>query len=66
MFNIDFEDHFSAELEDLKDMERDGLLKIEGRSIRVLPEGRLLIRNIAMVFDQYIKANKERRFSRTI
>lgn len=66
MFNIDFEEHFSAELEDLKDMERDGLLKIEDRSIRVLPEGRLLIRNIAMVFDQYIKANKERRFSRTI
>ncbi len=66
MFGIDFDEHFSWELEELKDMERDGLLKIEDRSIRVLPEGRLLIRNIAMVFDQYIKTAKEKRFSRTI
>ncbi|MFN3976321.1 MAG: oxygen-independent coproporphyrinogen III oxidase [Aquificaceae bacterium] len=66
MFNIDFEEHFFAELEELKDMERDGLLKIEDRSIKVMPEGRLLIRNIAMVFDQYIKTSKEKRFSRTI
>ncbi|MFN7064984.1 MAG: oxygen-independent coproporphyrinogen III oxidase [Aquificaceae bacterium] len=66
MFGIDFELYFSSELEELKDMERDGLLKIEGRAIKVLPEGRLLIRNIAMVFDQYIKTAKEKRFSRTI
>ncbi|MFN3946541.1 MAG: oxygen-independent coproporphyrinogen III oxidase [Aquificaceae bacterium] len=66
MFGIDFEEHFSWELEELKNMERDGLLKIEDRAIRVLPEGRLLIRNIAMVFDQYIKTAKEKRFSRTI
>lgn len=66
MFGIDFESHFSPELEELQDMERDGLLKIEDRAIKVLPEGRLLIRNIAMVFDQYIKSSKEQRFSRTI
>ncbi|MCS6957367.1 MAG: oxygen-independent coproporphyrinogen III oxidase [Aquificaceae bacterium] len=66
MFGINFEEHFLSELEELKDMERDGLLKLEKKSIRALPEGRLLIRNIAMVFDQYIKAKKEQRFSRTI
>ncbi|MCS7196952.1 MAG: oxygen-independent coproporphyrinogen III oxidase [Aquificaceae bacterium] len=65
-FDIDFEEHFSQELEELSDMEREGLLKLEDRAIKVLPEGRLLIRNIAMVFDQYVKGKKEQRFSRTI
>lgn len=66
LFGIDFEEHFSEELEELKGMEEDGLLKIHDRKIEVLPEGRLLIRNIAMVFDQYLKTKKEQRFSRTI
>ncbi|RMH80024.1 MAG: oxygen-independent coproporphyrinogen III oxidase [Acidobacteria bacterium] len=66
VFDIDFKEHFSSELEELEDMERDGLLKLEEGAIRVLPEGKLLIRNIAMVFDQYIKSKGERRFSRTI
>lgn len=65
-FGIDFKEHFSSELEELQDMERDGLLKLEEGAIRVLPEGKLLIRNIAMVFDQYIKSKGEKRFSRTI
>ncbi|MCX7989054.1 MAG: oxygen-independent coproporphyrinogen III oxidase [Aquificaceae bacterium] len=65
-FDIDFEEHFSQELEELTDMEREGLLKLEDRAIKVLPEGRLLIRNIAMVFDQYVRGKKEQRFSRTI
>ncbi|MCS7262882.1 MAG: oxygen-independent coproporphyrinogen III oxidase [Aquificaceae bacterium] len=66
LFGIRFEEHFSQELEELQDMERDGLLRVEDRTIKVLPEGRLLIRNIAMVFDQYIRVKKEHRFSRTI
>lgn len=66
LFGISFEEHFERELEELRDMEKDGLLSIEDRAIRVLPEGRLLVRNIAMVFDQYTKQKKEPRFSRTI
>jgi len=47
-------------------MERDGLVEIKDRSIRVLPMGRLLVRNVAMTFDQYLPKKKELRFSRTI
>ena len=65
-FNIDFQEHFSNELEELKEMEKDGLIKINNRKIEVMPEGRLLIRNIAMVFDEYLKQKRELRFSRTI
>lgn len=66
MFGIRFEEHFAWELEQLSDMEKDDLLKIADRSIQVLPRGRLLIRNIAMVFDEYVRSRRESRFSRTI
>ena len=66
MFGIRFEDYFEEELENLKELEEDGLIEVKGRSIRVLPVGRLLIRNVAMVFDAYLKKKKELKFSRTI
>jgi oxygen-independent coproporphyrinogen-3 oxidase len=65
-FGIDFDEYFEGELEELKPMEEDGLLKLTGEGIEVLPLGRLLIRNICMVFDIYTKRRRERRFSRTI
>ncbi len=65
-FGISFDDYFEGELEELKPMEEDGLLKLTGEGIEVLPLGRLLIRNICMVFDIYTKRRRERRFSRTI
>jgi oxygen-independent coproporphyrinogen-3 oxidase len=65
-FGISFDDYFEGELEELKPMEEDGLLKLTGEGIEVLPLGRLLIRNICMVFDVYTKRRRERRFSRTI
>ncbi len=66
MFGINFEEHFERELCELKEMESDGLLAVKDKKITVMPEGRLLIRNIAMVFDEHIKNKKELRFSRTI
>lgn len=65
-FNINFKDYFGKELEELKEMEEDGLIKIEEEKIRILPVGRLLIRNIAMVFDAHLRKKKELKFSRTI
>lgn len=66
LFGINFEEHFERELEELADMQKDGLLRLKDRAIEVLPEGRLLVRNIAMVFDQYVRQKKEPKFSRTI
>ena len=65
-FGIRFGDYFSTELEELRGMEADGLLRLEEDRIRVLTAGRLLIRNICMVFDRYLREQKERRFSRVI
>jgi len=65
-FSIKFSDYFSDELKQIKDMQADSLLELTKDKISVLPEGKLLIRNICMVFDIYLKKNKEQRFSKTI
>jgi len=66
-FNIDFKDYFSAELERYKTMVDDGLITMDQQSIEVTSRGRLLIRNICMVFDRYIKPDeKTERFSKLI
>jgi len=65
-FAIDFSDYFADELKQIKEMEVDKLLELAADKITVLPEGKLLIRNICMVFDIYLKKNKEQRFSKVI
>jgi oxygen-independent coproporphyrinogen-3 oxidase len=64
--NIVFIDYFLVELVDLADMQVDGLLALSRTGIRVLPPGRLLIRNICMVFDRYLREQKQQRFSKVI
>ena len=66
-YRISFDDYFAAELSRLQAMQQDGLLVYDDRAIRVLPAGRLLIRNICMVFDRYLQGREEKKaFSRVI
>ena len=66
-FNIDFSSYFANELERYKIMVDDGLITMDDHAIVVTPKGRLLIRNICMVFDRYIKPDeKSERFSKLI
>lgn len=63
----DFDGYFAAELAALAPMAADGLVEADGEAIRVLEPGRLLIRNICMVFDAYLaRAPHRERFSRAI
>ena len=64
--NIDFASYFQRELESMSDLEADGLLMRDARGLQVNNAGRLLIRNVAMRFDSYLPAAKDRRFSKTI
>ncbi|MDH3980878.1 MAG: oxygen-independent coproporphyrinogen III oxidase [Gammaproteobacteria bacterium] len=52
-----FSYHFGDELEELKLLQADGLLSIDSEMLQVLPAGRLLVRNICMVFDYYLHRN---------
>ncbi len=64
-FNIVFADYFSEELNNLDVMQTDGLLTLSEQGIQVQTAGRLLIRNICMVFDKYL-AKKQQQFSKVI
>jgi oxygen-independent coproporphyrinogen-3 oxidase len=66
-WRFSFGTHFKAELEDLQQMESDGLLNIDRDNLYILPAGRLLVRNICMVFDAYLRNDSDHsRFSRVI
>jgi oxygen-independent coproporphyrinogen-3 oxidase len=54
-WKFDFTAHFRPEIEDLALMQQDGLLQLEGKRLQILPAGRLLVRNICMVFDRYLR-----------
>ncbi len=64
---IDFSSYFNSEIKALKPMIEDELLELDARQITIKPRGKLLIRNICMVFDRYLaQQSVEQRFSRTI
>ncbi|MDQ7001239.1 MAG: oxygen-independent coproporphyrinogen III oxidase [Ghiorsea sp.] len=66
-FNITFKQHFSDALIDLKAMQDDGLLMLTDDSLTVLPAGRLMIRNVAMVFDEHLRHQaKQKQFSKVL
>jgi len=68
-YGIDFASYFGTALDRLGALEADGLVRREDARIVATPEGRLLLRNIAMCFDAYLDraATAERpRFSRAI
>jgi oxygen-independent coproporphyrinogen-3 oxidase len=64
---IRFSEYFGAEHEALEGLAADGLVELAQDAIRVTPRGRLLVRTVAMVFDRYLREQRERsRYSRVI
>ena len=58
---IDFNSYFATELNELREFEQLGLVMLDEDWITVTPKGRLLVRNICMVFDRYLRQDRERR-----
>ena len=54
-FSITFDAYFATELEQLQESCDEGLVILEPHQIRVTPLGRIFIRNVAMVFDRYLR-----------
>jgi len=66
-WQIKFNDYFAPECRELEVMVLDCLIALEDDILRVHPAGRLLIRNVCMVFDQYLhKDPVKQKFSRVI
>lgn len=53
-FDINPGDYFRAELEQLQPMVEDGLVVVDNLGIHIQNKGRLLIRRVCMVFDEYL------------
>lgn len=64
-YQIDFDDYFIAELQELKHLQADGLVNLSPQKIQVTEIGRLLVRNIAVIFDAH-KKQRDRILSRAI
>ncbi|CAN1209064.1 Oxygen-independent coproporphyrinogen III oxidase [Tumidithrix helvetica PCC 7403] len=65
-YGIVFDTYFRAELEDLKPLQADGLVALSSDWIDITEIGRLLVRNIAVIFDDYAIGRGEKKLSRTI
>lgn len=63
----DAERYFETELSALEPLEADGLVHRRGTELELTDVGRLFARNVAMVFDRYLRARDGRgSFSRTV
>ncbi|MDA3808502.1 MAG: oxygen-independent coproporphyrinogen III oxidase [Thiomicrorhabdus sp.] len=65
-WNVNFKEYFAKEMVNLQPMIEDGLISLTADDLYVSAKGRLLIRNICMVFDAYLKPGAENRFSKVI
>ncbi len=66
-YNIDFSQYFNQDMQLLNCFIEDALVTVDDRFITVTPRGRLLIRNIAMCFDAYLRSRAcQQKFSRVI
>jgi oxygen-independent coproporphyrinogen-3 oxidase len=63
----DFRNYFKAEIRRLEPLAEDDLVELDSDGISITPKGRLLLRNIAMMFDRHIGSEENAdRFSKAI
>jgi len=68
-FSISFDEYFAPELKQLQEPAAEGLVVLTPGEIRVTGLGRIFIRNVAMIFDRYLREQQmDRRplFSKTL
>ena len=64
---IDAKKYFAAEIEQLNILQAQGLVELTDGGLQVTPMGWFFVRGVAMVFDKYLQADRNRtRFSKII
>ena len=68
LYDLSFKTYFSDEIKALKEFEEADLVSVSDEKIEVAPTGTMLIRNIVMPFDAYMKAHSSsiKTFSKTV
>ena len=66
-WDLNFSEYFAEDLALLAPLANDGLVDLNEKGIQVTAKGRLLIRNICMCFDAYLRQKaRMQQFSRVI
>ena len=67
-FGIAFKEYFSEEQDEIIQLQNDGILELTSNSISVVNYGKILVRNVCMVFDAYLKKQEipKVKYSKTI
>ena len=66
-WDLTFDSYFADDMKLLAPLAKDGLVEVDEKGIQVTPKGRLLIRNICMCFDTYLRQKaRMQQFSRVI
>jgi oxygen-independent coproporphyrinogen-3 oxidase len=63
---INFREYFADSLAKLAEPVADGLVELHDDALVLLPQGQLMMRNVAMAFDAYLGGEQRGRFSRTV
>ena len=64
---LDFKSYFASELEQLRELAKQGLVVVEDSGVQVTAQGWFFVRAVAMVFDRYLQVDRNRaKFSRII
>ncbi len=64
---LDFRSYFAQELEQLEQLQAQGLVTLDDSGIQVTADGWYFVRAVAMVFDRYLQADRHRnKFSRIL
>jgi oxygen-independent coproporphyrinogen-3 oxidase len=64
---LDFRRYFAAEMVQLEALQARGLVAIDTQGVQVTVQGRYCVRSVAMVFDRYLQADRDRaQFSQII
>ncbi|MGN1056023.1 MAG: oxygen-independent coproporphyrinogen III oxidase [Comamonas sp.] len=64
---VDFRRYFAAEMDLLQEQQDEGLVEICDEGVKVTDKGWFFVRGVALVFDRYLQADRNRtRFSRII
>ena len=67
-FGIGFKEYFAEEMDEVRELQNDGILEVAENSISVVNHGKILVRNVCMVFDAYLKKQEvpKVKYSKTI
>jgi oxygen-independent coproporphyrinogen-3 oxidase len=65
-YGIAFREYFADALAKLDEHVVDGLVQIRDDAVVLMPQGHLMMRNVAMAFDAYLGGEQRGRFSRTV